>query len=396
MNSVVTSATGRRRRHPVTGLAATVAVAALVLAACSDIDQPNQAGDPAGEGLAACPDPIVIQSPWWPQSEHGHLYQMLDKENYTVDAGAKKVTGPLLDAGQETGATIEIRAGGPAIGFDLSISLMHTDDSITLAGAHTDDQVARYAETPVLAVMAPLELHPRIIMWDPESHPEWSTIVDIGESDATVLYFENSYYMDWLIGNGILRQDQVDASYDGNPDRFVAEDGAVALQGYATNEPYLYQHEVEQWGKPVTSELIHNRGYEMYADALTIRADRRDELAPCLTELIPIIQRAMVDYVADPGPTNELIVGLSTEYGGYTYTAGNAEFGVTEALRLGIIGNGGNDTIGDFDEVRVADALDEVRPIMTGQNVDVPEDLSAEDLVTNEFIDTTIGIPSSS
>lgn len=233
-------------------------------------------------------------------------------------------------------------------------------------------------------------------MWDPASHPNWRTIVDIGESDASVLYFEGSYYMDWLVGNGILRQDQVDASYDGNPDRFVAEDGAVALQGYATNEPWLYEHEVEQWGKPVTSELVHNRGYEMYADTLTIRADRQEELAPCLTELVPIIQQAMVDYVADPDPTNELIVSLSGEYGGYTYTAGNAEFGVTEALRLGIIGNGDNETIGDFDQDRVTGALDQVRPIMTGQNIDVPEDLAAEDLFTNEFIDTTVGIPSSS
>jgi hypothetical protein len=370
-----------------------VAALALTLAACTEIEEPDPAGDGTGEGLAAvCPNPIVVQTPWWPQAEHGHLYQLLG-EDYAVDPDAKKVTGPLVASGEDTGATIEIRAGGPAVGRELSISLMYQDDSITIGAAHTDDQIAFYEDTPVQAIVAPLELHPRIIMWDPESHPDWNTIVDIGNTDTPVLYFEGSFFIEWLVSGGILKRDQVDASYEGGPDRFVAADGAVAQQGYATNEPYVYEHEVDQWGKPVAFELVHNRGYQMYADTLTVRADRKDELAPCLEQLVPIIQQGMVDYVADPGPINELIVGLSEQYGGFPYSIGNAEYGVSEAVRLGIVANGDNDTLGDFNLERVEESLDQVRPMMAGLRIDVPDDVTAEDLVTNEFIDETIGLP---
>lgn len=391
MTTSIAGTANRRRRARRTGVALAAALS-LALVACADIEEPDPAGG-TGEGLAAvCPSPIVVQTPWWPQAEHGHLYQLLG-EDYNVDPDAKSVTGPLVASGEDTGATIEIRAGGPAIGFELSIALMYQDDSITLAAAHTDDQIARYATTPVQAVMAPLELHPRIIMWDPDTHPDWRTIVDIGNGDASVLYFEGSFYMEWLISNGILKRDQVDASYEGGPDRFVAADGAVAQQGYATNEPYVYEHEVNQWGKPVAFELVHHRGYQMYADTLTIRPDRKDELAPCLEQLVPIIQQGMVDYVADPAPTNELIVGLSEQYGGFPYTIGNAEYGVSEAVRLGILANGDNNTLGDFDPERVQESLDQVRPMMAGLRIDVPDDLTADDLVTNEFIDNTIGLP---
>lgn len=393
MTTTNAGAANRRRARPARRTAAGLAALSLTLPACTDVEEPGRAGEATGEGLAArCPNPIVVQTPWWPQAEHGHLYALLGQD-YAVDADAKKVTGPLVASGEDTGATIELRAGGPAIGFELSITLMHTDDSITLAAAHTDDQIARYATTPVQAVIAPLELHPRIIMWDPQSHPDWNTIVDIGNTDTPVLYFEGSFFVEWLVSSGILKRDQVDASYEGGPDRFVAADGEVAQQGYATNEPYVYEHEVQQWGRPVAFELVHHRGYQMYADTLTIRPDRKDELAPCLQRLVPIIQQSMVDYVADPAATNELIVALSEQYGGFPYSIGNAEYGITQAVGLGIIANGDNDTLGDFDTDRVQGSVDEVRPMMAGLRINVPADLAAEDLVTNEFIDETIGLP---
>ena len=62
---------------------------------------------------------------------------------------------------------------------------------------------------------------------------------------------------------------------------------------------------------------------------------------------------------------------------------------VAQMDALGIVGNGNNSTIGDFDLDRVADII-----TIIGDNVpsiEVPAGLSAEDLVTNEFIDTSIG-----
>ncbi len=57
---------------------------------------------------------------------------------------------------------------------------------------------------------------------------------------------------------------------------------------------------------------------------------------------------------------------------------------------LGLTGNGPDDTIGNMDEERIATVLQQVRDA----GLEVPEDLVATDLFTNEFIDESIGLTS--
>ena len=56
----------------------------------------------AGSLKDVCPDKVVIQTDWNPESEHGALYQMVGA-GYTVDDGKKSVTGPLFDGDVDTG-----------------------------------------------------------------------------------------------------------------------------------------------------------------------------------------------------------------------------------------------------------------------------------------------------
>ena len=82
--------------------------------------------------LSACPDPLVIQTDWFPEAEHGGLYELVG-EGYSVDADKKVVRGPLVVGGEDTGIEIEVRAGGPAIG-DQPVSVQqYADDSIPSA-----------------------------------------------------------------------------------------------------------------------------------------------------------------------------------------------------------------------------------------------------------------------
>ena len=62
-----------------------------------------------------CPSPLIIQTDWFPESEHGAMYQMVGAD-YSVDAGNQITAGSLMAGGADTGIDIEIRAGGPAIG----------------------------------------------------------------------------------------------------------------------------------------------------------------------------------------------------------------------------------------------------------------------------------------
>jgi hypothetical protein len=336
---------------------------------------------------------VVVQTPWVPQAEHGALYQLLGP-GYTVDSAHKRVTGPLVaHAGAPTGVRIELRAGGPAIGFQSAAQTMYLDPTITLGEVATDDAIAASAHQPVVAVVAPFEIAPYILLWDPTVHPDWHTIADIGQTNAKVLYFKSATYMDYLLGSGILRRGQVDGSFDGSPAAFVASGGKIAQQGFATNEPYLFTHLLRGWHRPIAFQLIHDTGYRIYPEAVVVRADRLTRLAPCLERLVPMLQQAQIDYLAHPGAVNKLIVGLNNRYKvGFPYTLGQADFSAAQQRKLGIVGNGPDRVLGNFDMARVRRVIDIVAPIFAGRRQPVKPGLKPEDLVTNRFIDPSIGL----
>jgi hypothetical protein len=368
---------------------------ALLGAACSSPNSGAGAPPAASKSLnlkGVCPDPIVVQTSWYPQSEHGAVYQLVGS-GATIDAAHKRVTGPLVVHGRSTGVRIEVRAGGPAVGFQTAAALMYQDPSITL-GMMNPDQIIQLSKTqPVVGVVAPMELDPQILLWDPKAHPGWHTIADIGQTDVKVLYFQGNTYMDYLLGSGILRRRQVDGSYDGSPSAFVASGGKIAAQGYATNEPYTYQHEVKAWGRPVAYQLVYDTGYPNYANVLAVRADKKTALTPCLARLVPILQQAQVDFMAKPGPAIELTLKLVDRYkGGFVYSKGNAEFAVAQMRRLGIVANGRDATLGNFDPERLQRLIGIVGPIFAGQRKPIKAGLTPEQVGTNQFIDPAIGL----
>ena len=387
------------RRSTVAAVGALAGMIALV--GCSSGSGGSGSEAPSRESLTVgavdlsdvCPATVTIQTDWNPEAEHGAQYQLLG-DDYTIDAELKAVSGPLVAGGEYTGVDVEIRAGGPAIGFQTVAAQMYQDTDITLGYAATDEQVENSADLPVKAVLAPIEINPQMIMWDPETYPEAETIADIGETGAIVRYFGGAAYMEWLIAEGQLSRDQVDGGYDGTPANFVAAGGKDAQQGFASAEPYIYENEVADWGKPVAFELIHDAGWQAYAAAMSVRTADFEELSPCLEKLVPVMQQATVDYYADPAETNEVILELVEAYDtGWVYSEGVADFSVEQQVELGLVGNGDNETLGDFDLDRVQEVLDVMGPIATELGTPPAEGLTVDDLVTNEFIDESIALP---
>ncbi|WP_029433009.1 hypothetical protein [Blastococcus sp. URHD0036] len=388
-----------RRTRTSIGLAAAASLA-LVLSACGDDDDSSssESAGPSGEigstdlAAAGCPETVVIQTDWNPEAEHGGVYQLLGDDT-EIDAGAKSVRATLVDSnGDSTGVMVEVRSGGPAIGFQAVSAQMYSDDSITLGYVDTDEAIQLSAEQPTVGVLAQLEKSPQMIMWDPETYPDVDEIADLADTDATVRYFEGSAYMDYLTGAGILREDQLDGSYDGTPAAFVASAGADAQQGYASAEPYIYENEVDAWGKPVEYQLVHDAGFQVYASSVSVRADQLEPLSGCLTELVPLMQQADLDYLADASAVNDLIVQLVEEYDtGWQYSTGVAEYSAETMQELGISGNGDNETHGDFDMDRLQTLIEQTTPIFAEQGTPVADGLTPEDFATNQFIDTSIG-----
>jgi hypothetical protein len=237
-----------------------------------------------------------------------------------------------------------------------------------------------------------LEKNPQMIMWDPETYPDVATIEDIGEAGILVRYFGGAAYMDYFIQTGILSSDQVDGSYDGTPANFVAAEGADAQQGFGSAEPYIYEHEVADWGKPVAYDYINDAGWENYAESIATRPENIETYRACFEKLVPIIQQSTVDYIADPAETNALIIEAVEAFdNGWIYNQGVADYAVETMQADGLISNGPDETVGNFDLDRVNELIEKARPVYAALGQEPPADLTAEAIVTNEFIDESIG-----
>ena len=379
----------------------------LALAGCSTGSSATEGGQAAATAAApgsatnlkgVCPDTIVVQSSWFTQVEHFVAYQLLGR-GFTVDAAKKTVTGPLVSGGVNTGVKLQIRAGGPAIGFQQVSAQMYADRSITLGMIPLDEAIQNSKDQPVTGVMTPYDIDPLVIMWSPDKHRDWDNIADIGQTDKTVLFFQGERtYMDYLLGSGILRPSQVDGSYDGSPSRFVAARGDIAVQGFATSEPWRWQHEVAAWSKPLDYQLVSDTGYPNYRNLLAIRSGDKARLAPCLKKLVPLFQRATVDFMATPAPTIQLVLGIiAATKQGYQDSEARSRQAVAVMRRDGLVTNGRDRTIGDFDlrpGGRVQRLITIDAPIFAGQRKALKPGLGPADVATNEFIDPGIGLPS--
>jgi hypothetical protein len=340
-----------------------------------------------------CPDPVVVQTGWYPTADLAAFYQLFG-DGYRVDKRRKTVSGRFVTGGVDSGVGLEVRSGGPAIGYQLVPAQMYLDKTITLGTVTTDEAIQFSAGQPVVSVVAPLDGDPQILLWDPTTHPEFNSIVDIGQTDVPVVYYQGSMYMEYLLGTGQLRRRQVDGSYDGTPTRFTSTRGAVAIQGYATNEPYLYEHEVKAWGRPVRYQLVSETGYPQYANTVAVRAGDRSRLDGCLRRLVPMLQRAQVEFLTHPERTVRRIVSIVDAFGtGFTYSKGNADFAVRQLRDLGLSGNGNNRTLGDLDTTRLQRLINIVAPIVTAQHRTVRQPLRPADIATNEYVDPSIGLP---
>ena len=136
----------RRRRGVVAATAAVTGVAVLALLATLTT---GLASAKTGETVAqsplrkACGSKIVIQTDWFPEPEHGAVYQLAGTKG-SFDTKKGRYTGHVQ------GVAIEIRAGGPFTGFQQPISQIYQDSSITLGFATTDEQVQLSKKLPLV------------------------------------------------------------------------------------------------------------------------------------------------------------------------------------------------------------------------------------------------------
>ncbi|MDZ8170967.1 hypothetical protein [Microbacterium xanthum] len=392
----------RMRRSVAAGIA--LSVAALGLAACAS-DEAEPAADttpaaPTAEAGSAldlsdvCPATVVMQQDWQPEAEHGAMYALVG-DDYTIDNDIKSVTGSLVAQGVDTGVDVEVRPGGPNVNFQPVPALMYLDEDILIGAVNTDAAIVAAADQPTVAVTSQMTWSPQILMWDPESHDGATTIAE-ATADGAPVVTSGDVIPNMLLAQGIIDSSQIDLSYEGTAQRFVS-DPSILQQGFATAEPYIYENEISEWGKPVGFQLLSEVGYTIYPEPLAVRADAIEEYGDCLAKLVPIMQQSQIDYLADPADTNALIVELVDTYQtGWTYSEGVADFSVEQQVALGIVQNDeASGVFGQFDPERMESILEEFVPFLIESgsiSAADAEEISIDDLYTNEFIDTSISM----
>lgn len=376
-----------------TRLVVATLVGAVVISSCGGSDGGDESSSDslAPDGVlaeAGCPATVVIQTDWFPEAEHGGSYQLIGP-GYTIDKDEGAVTGPLYAGGSDTGVDLEIRAGGPFLGGQSVISTMFQDPDVLLGYVNTDQAIKSSKDFPTVAVVAPLDISPQMIMWDADAHPDAKTIADIATEVDTISVFGAVAYMEYLIAEGIVPADKVDPNYQGDK-LLVTEGETVAHQGFATSEPFQYAN-LETGAIDTAYQLIHDTGWDYYPEALSIRSDRVEENRACLSVLVPILQQAQLDYVADHAAADEVLISANTTYASFwQYGQADADFSVEQQIALHIVGNGATTTFGDLEEDRVAAFIDKAVPIFESQGIDVKDDLTVADIVDNSFVDPTI------
>jgi len=376
----------------------TSAPASETTAAGSATTTGESTGDTGGSGEAVtlkgiCPDTITILTDWNPEAEHGFLYQLL-APNPTIDAKEVSVTGALVDQnGNDTGVKLKVRSGGPAVGFQTVTSQLYADENIQLGYVYTDEAIQNSADFPTVAIESGFNKNPQMIMWDPKTYPDVKTIADLGKQKVLIRYFSGAAYMDYFTSAGILSKDQVDGSYDGTPAAFIADQGKAAQQGFGSAEPYIYKNEVKDWGKEVAYAYINDAGWKNYAESIATKPGNITKYADCFKKLVPLIQHSSVDYLKDPSKANKIIIDAVAKFNnGWVYSQGVADYAVETIKKDGLVADGPDGVIGKFDLDRVKDLITKAIPVYKSLGKPPKDGLKAEDIVTNQFLDPSIGM----
>ena len=384
------------RRRVVRRAAAFTAVAvALPLAGCAaSAAEPDRAVDLVRAG---CPANIRVQTDDAPGVKWGFLYSLLDSEDVDILNASTVVRSGLLVDGQPTGVNLTILTGDPVDGVSANVDL-YDDGNLLLAAVDTDMAILDAVRYPTVGLFAPTLRDTRLIYWDAEVYKSVRSIEQIGKTlDPAgvelmpIIAAPNDPFRDFMVGENALGPDQVVPEYDGDIQSFIDAAGAVAQQGDALVDPYLLELPDSGFTHPYGFQLIDNAGYHRDT-LLSTRPQSVVRYADCFEVLIPVLQRALADYLDDPDATNELLVDLSAKLGHPELDADLVEFGFETMREQRFVGNGRDDAIGDINLGRLHELFDDVIPAWGAVGISVPGNRVADDLATNRFIDRSIGL----
>ncbi|MFN3648464.1 MAG: ABC transporter substrate-binding protein [Armatimonadota bacterium] len=258
-----------------TGLA--LALAPLAgLAGCTGSSSPGEGG---GDGLKK----VSLLLNWFPEAEHGGFFAALVHGFY-----------------REAGLDVEIRPGGPNVPMIQQTAARRVDFCV----ANADNVLfGRAEDAPVVAVMAALQVSPRIIMVHEKSGIrsfEQLKNVKLAMSDtgAFAQYLRKRYPFEGV---------QI-VPYTGNVAQFLV-DPDYAQQGYIFSEPHVAR---KKGGDPYPLSVAEV-GFNPYTSLLVTHEERIQSDPETVRKMVEASVRGWEKYLEAPEETNRRIHELNPE-----------------------------------------------------------------------------------
>ena len=240
---------------------------------------------------------VAVQLNWYPESEHGGLYQALTDGTYATDQ---------LD--------VTLRPGGRATQIATELALGRCEFAI----ANADDVIIANQEgLNIVAVMAAMQDHPRCIMVR-----EDSGVDGFEDMAGKTLQRGDRAYVEFLRSRGFL-EGVKEVPYHGSIASLVA-DPNILIQAYSCAEPLL----AEQQGVAVKTLMVSELGFNPYSSVLVTSKNVLEERPEMVRQFVKATRKGWRNYLADGESGNAAIL----EANDHGMTAEALKFG-SEAMR---------------------------------------------------------------
>ncbi|MEM6779513.1 MAG: ABC transporter substrate-binding protein [Planctomycetota bacterium] len=291
---------------------------------------------------------IAIQLNWYPEVEHGGVYQAATDGTY-----------------KGLGLQVEIRPGGRATPIAPELVLGRCQFAITNA----DDVVLfRAQNADVVAVLAAIQEHPRCILVRADSGVE--TFADL--PGMTLQRQAGRPFLTFLERRGFLEGVR-QVPYHNSIAAMVA-DPKIAVQAYAVAEPLLAQ----QQGLEVRTLMVSELGWNPYSSVLVTTGEMIRDRPELVSSVVAATRLGWQSYLQDPAAANAAI--LSANQHGMTEEV--LRFGAEKMVPLARADDD-IDHVGQMTQKRWVDLVEQ----MIELELIASDTVAPQDCFTTEFLE---------
>jgi NitT/TauT family transport system substrate-binding protein len=292
---------------------------------------------------------ITLQLNWYPEAEHGGVYQALADGTY-ANAALKVDVQP---GGRATPIAPELTMGR------AQFAIANADDVVVYRGQGMD----------IVAVLAPLQNNPRCILVQQASGVE--SFADL--AGMTLQRQPGRPFLLFMEAKGILAGVQ-QVPYHGSVSSLVT-DPKIAIQAYSFAEPLL----AEQHGVPVRRLMVSDLGWNPYASVLVTTGGLIRTDPELVRRVVQTTRQGWQNYLTDPTAAN-LAISQANDHG---MTSHALTFGSQELKPLAMPDNLPLESVGMMTLQRWQELIEQFRQF----DPQAVENVAAEDCFTTQFLE---------